>query len=189
MIGVVAEFHNGKLLVASPALTDDNFARSVIYLCMYNEEGAFGLILNRPLPQESVAERLPEWSHAASEPGLLFRGGPVHPTAGAALARISGPTPRDGWTPLFRNVGMFALERPPSEPFFDLTALRIFSGYSGWTGGQLDSEVNDGGWFVVDAEAGDLFTPEPETLWRRTLQRQDGPLAMFAHFPVDPRAN
>jgi putative transcriptional regulator len=156
---------------------------------MHTEEGAFGLVLNRPLVEEPLEGRLPEWSQAASLPAVLFRGGPVHPTAGAALARISGQVPQEGWTPLIANVGMFALERPPAEPFFDLTALRIFSGYSGWTGGQLDSEVKDGGWFVVATEAGDLFTAEPETLWRRVLQRQDGPLAMFAHFPVDPRAN
>ena len=185
----VPESLAAKLLVASPALTDPNFSRTVVFVCMHNDDGAFGLVLNRPMFDEPVAEALPEWSFVATEPRVLFRGGPVHPPGGAALARISGRVPDEGWTSLFANVGMFALERPAGEPVIDFTGLRIFSGYSGWTAGQLDQEVSDGGWFVVEAEPGDLFTSEPESLWRRVLKRQTAALAMFAFFPSDLRAN
>ena len=185
----MAESLAGRLLIANPALTDENFFRTVVFICMHDTAGAFGLVLNRPDAEEPVDDTMPEWTDHCSAPPVLFRGGPVHPGAGVALARLSGRVPDEGWTPVFDNVGVFALERPPGEAFLDLTAHRIFSGYAGWTGGQLDAEVKDGGWFVVPPAPEDIFTPEPASLWQRVLKRQPGAMAMFAFFPTDPRAN
>ena len=67
--------------------------------------------------------------------------------------------------------------------------LRIFSGYAGWGAGQLEAEIDEGAWFVVDADAGDVFAGAPDGLWRVVLRRQPAPLNRYALFPADLRAN
>jgi putative transcriptional regulator len=70
-----------------------------------------------------------------------------------------------------------------------VAGLRIFAGYAGWSQGQLEQEIRDGGWYVVEAEARDAFTPEPESLWATVLRRQRGNLALVASLPEDPTLN
>jgi putative transcriptional regulator len=70
-----------------------------------------------------------------------------------------------------------------------LGALRIFAGYAGWSPGQLQDEIDEGAWYVVEAETGDAFTNNPEDLWRTVLRRQTGDLALMATFPDDPTLN
>jgi putative transcriptional regulator len=67
--------------------------------------------------------------------------------------------------------------------------MRVFAGYSGWSPGQLQREIDDGGWYVVDSEPGDAFDIDPKQLWRRILRRQTGRLALVATFPEDPAMN
>ena len=62
-------------------------------------------------------------------------------------------------------------------------------GYSGWGGGQLEAELAEGAWLVVPAEAGDVFAPDPDTMWRAMLRRQGGRVSMLAHFPAHPSLN
>jgi putative transcriptional regulator len=65
----------------------------------------------------------------------------------------------------------------------------VFAGYSGWGAGQLEREIEEEAWFVVDADPADPFSDNPETLWRDILKRQRGRLAMFAYAPKDPQVN
>jgi len=177
----------GKLLVASPKLTDPNFSRTVIYLCEHNADGAFGLVLNRPLLDVDVAQHLPEWRTLAAEPGVVFAGGPVEPSVAIGLARGTGAIERGHWTPLTRGLGMVNLRTAPHETAVD--ELRVFIGYSGWGAGQLDGEVKGEDWFVIESEPHDVFTTDPAHAWRDVLRRQRGKLAMFAFHPVDPTVN
>lgn len=180
----------GRLLVASPDLLDANFKRTVVYMCSHDEEGAFGLVLNRPVVGAAVEEYVPVWGARASTPGLIFNGGPVEPTAAFALGRSSynyDDTP--GWTAIGRGIGLVAIGAEPDSFPVPLDALRVFAGYSGWTAGQLEVEVDQGAWFVVDAEPGDPFVPEPDALYRMVLTRQRGELAMYGWFPDDPKQN
>jgi len=71
----------------------------------------------------------------------------------------------------------------------EIAGMRIFAGYAGWSAGQLEGEIQAGGWYVVDAEARDAFSPEPDRLWRVVLRRQRGNLALVATFPDDPTMN
>lgn len=185
----VAESLAGKLLVATPGLEDANFRRTVVFVCLHSAEGALGLVLNRPLPPAAIAEHVPAWERYVTPPVVVFVGGPVERTAALALALAHGDTPESGWTPLSDRIGLLDLGREPGEVGGSLAALRIFSGYAGWGAGQLDGEVEAGGWFVVDALPGDAFSAAPESLWREVLRRQPGQLAMFAHYPDDPSAN
>lgn len=178
----------GKLLVATPILQDPNFARSVVLICQQDEDGYMGLVLNRPLEAE-IAEHLPEWQHLCSAPQRIFEGGPVQREVALALGRHAPGDPGEGWTVVSDVLGLLDLGRDPAELWGELERLRIFSGYAGWAAGQLEGEVREQAWFVVEADPGDPFTEDNEGLWQRVMRRQPGSLAMFATFPPDPSLN
>ncbi len=182
----------GKLLVATPLLHDPNFVRSVVLLCQQNDDGYLGLILNRPL-EDTVGEHLPEWEHLVSAPAQIFEGGPVQREVALALGRrTDGGEDSDdagGWTAIGGELGLLDLRGTPSELWGAIEQLRIFSGYSGWGAGQLEGELREEAWFVIDAEPGDPFAEDSAGLWQRVLRRQPGNLAMFATFPPDPALN
>jgi len=177
---------SGRLLVAAPRLADPNFHRTVVLLLDHGDEGAFGVVLNRPLPVE-VDSVLPGWQEVASAPGGLFQGGPVGldgaigvavgARAVAAVDTMTGP------------FGLVDLDGDPVDLLGQVDGLRIFAGHSGWSGGQLEAEIDEGAWFVVDAEPSDVCTTDPTTLWRRVLRRQGGELAIVANYPPDIRMN
>ncbi|WP_322819017.1 YqgE/AlgH family protein [Tepidiforma sp.] len=177
----------GSLLVASLSLVDPNFFRTVVLLCMHDEDGAMGLVLNRPVQQAPVVEHLPHFAEFAAEPPVIFQGGPVEPTAAIVLGRLAPHA-----QPPNRIVGQVALldlSRTIDDLRPDLRTVRVFAGYAGWGAGQLEREIAEEAWFVVPALETDAFDPNPETLWRRVLLRQPGRLALFAWAPADPRVN
>ena len=178
----------GKLLIATPLLRDPNFERSVVLLCQQNEDGFLGLILNRPL-EATVGEHIPEWEHLVSAPPRIFEGGPVQREVVLALGRRTDGASERGWTPIADDLGLLDLSGSPSELWGVVEELRIFSGYAGWAAGQLQGELKEQAWFVVDAEPSDPFAEDSEALWQRVLRRQPGNLAMFANFPPDPGLN
>jgi putative transcriptional regulator len=94
-----------------------------------------------------------------------------------------------GWSPVFGRVGLLNLGGEESVPLDDVSRFRLFGGYSGWGAGQLDAELAEEAWFVVDAAEADPFSDDPESLWRTVLRRQPGKLAMFAYFPDDLKVN
>jgi putative transcriptional regulator len=177
----------GKLLVATPPLADPNFDRTVVLLLEHGADGAIGVVLNRP-SRLTLEESVPEWCHLAPAPSVVFVGGPVAPEAVIALVRVVEPG-REGSHPVFADVGTIDLGLDPDEAAAGLSSLRVYAGYAGWAPGQLEGEVEAGGWFVVDPEPDDVFTPDPDTLWRRVLLRQPARIAMFAHCPSDPSVN
>jgi putative transcriptional regulator len=185
----------GKLLVANPRLADPNFDRTVVLVLVHGEEGALGVVLNRPLTLP-IADALPQWEAAAAEPALLFSGGPVGEDSVIGLARVSAPSllqpGGDGpamWQPVVGDLGTLDLELDPDVAGGALQALRIYSGYAGWAGGQLESELVAGGWWVLDPASDDPFTATPESLWHDVLRRQPGELALVSAYPPDPELN
>lgn len=179
----------GRLLVATPMLGDDNFLRTVILLLEHGDEGAVGVVLNRPSPLE-VLEPLPEWRRLTPEPEVVFVGGPVSRNSVIALARGRPDDIPDGtWEPIIGALGVVDLAQDPDVLGGGVTAVRVFAGYAGWGPDQLESEIVEGAWFVVDAHVDDVFTDDPERLWRRVLARQPGELAKVALVPDDPRLN
>lgn len=178
----------GRLLVATPALGDPNFDRTVVLVLQHGPDGAVGVVLNRPGPVP-VGRAFPAWGRFAGEPAVAFSGGPVAPTAAIGLARTDADDERDGWAPLVGRLGTVDLARPPDELPVTVEALRVFTGYAGWGGGQLESEIEAGAWFVVAARPEDAFSRDPSRLWRGVLARQRGRLALFAHAPPDPTVN
>ena len=181
----------GRLLVAAPGLLDPNFERTVVLMLEHNPEGALGVVLNR-LTATPVGDVLPRWADLAAPPGLVVVGGPVEPAGMIGLARlvpaVTG-TESPGVHELWPGVGTVDLEDAPEGTGGRVDALRCFVGYSGWGPAQLEGELATGSWFVVDAAAGDLWSVDPEGLWRDVLRRQPARLAQFAHCPPDPSTN
>ena len=184
----------GRLLVATPRLADPNFDRAVVLLLDHDAAGTLGVVLNRPTAV-GVCDVLESWAALTVTPQVVFQGGPVSLESALGLAVVPGepPTGEDadllGWRRVHGAIGLVDLEAPPELLAPDIGSLRIFAGYSGWGPGQLQKELSDGAWYVVDSEPGDVSTPEPEGMWRSVLRRQRGELAMVATYPDDPSLN
>ncbi len=184
----------GQLVVATPTLLDPNFARTVVLLLQADEDdGALGLVLNRPTGT-GVVEVLPDWAPLTAEPPVVFAGGPVQPQAAlclghrrlgspllAAYAEVEG-VPGGA-------VGTVDLDASPGELAHAVGEVRLFAGYAGWAAGQLEAEVDEGAWWVLDALPADAFDVHPEHLWGQVLRRQGPPLAFAASYPADPTLN
>lgn len=178
----------GQLLVATPALADPNFARTVILVLEHNADGALGVVVNRPTTVP-VGEVLPTWAGRTSAPAVLFQGGPVALDSALGLGRADRAADLLGWRRLSGMLGLIDLDTPPELVADELSGLRIFAGYAGWGTGQLEGEILEGSWFVVAATPTDAFSADPDGLWRAVLRRQEGELALVSTFPDDPSLN
>lgn len=185
----------GRLLVATPALVEGTFERSVVLLLDHDEAGALGVVVNRPTPVD-VSDVLPTWQPYTSEPGVLFQGGPVALDSALGLAvatGVDGGAEPPGWRRVVGRLGLVDLDAEPQEMAPVLSRLRIFAGYAGWSAGQLEDELRDGAWYVVAPDPGggyaDAFSTQPDRLWRAVLRRQGGDLAMVSTYPADPSLN
>jgi putative transcriptional regulator len=167
----------GRLVVATPRLVAPPFRR--------------GVVLNKPT-RVKVSDVLPAWTDLVSPPDVVFSGGPVSTDAALAVGTVAPNAPGGaplGWQQLYDSTGLVNLDTPPQLVAGALQGLRIFAGYAGWGASQLEGEIEEGAWYVVDAESSDLYGGEPDDLWRRVLRRQVGELAIVASFPDDPRMN
>jgi putative transcriptional regulator len=178
---VADDFATGQLLVATPLIKDGVFDRTIVLVLHHDDEGALGVVLNRP-SEVNVGLLLPQWEPAASSPRVIFYGGPVATSHLLGLSRQL-PDPDTG----LAVIGALELDSTPE--LHRLDAVRIFTGYAGWSAGQLEGEISAGGWYVVPTDPDDAFTSEPVDLWRRVLRRQPGQLAVVATFPEDPTLN
>ncbi|MFW5420063.1 YqgE/AlgH family protein [Nocardiopsis sp. CNT-189] len=185
----------GSLLVATPALEDPNFRRTVVLVIDDDAEGTLGVVVNRP-SGHLVEEVLEGWSAFASSPAVMFEGGPVGEGSGLALGVPGDEEEPLGWRPLEGEadteavrVGVIDLDAPPEVVGGGLGRLRVFAGYSGWGRGQLGAEIEEGAWYVLPASVEDVFSDSPETLWARVLRRQGGDLALVSTLPDDPSLN
>jgi putative transcriptional regulator len=167
----------GRLLVATPLLGDPNFVRTVILLLAHTDDGAFGVVLNRPA-HTSTSELLPQWGQVTAAPEVVFVGGPV---ARDAVVGVRERPERAG-SDRFATVD---LNRAPWEQDESPESVRLFAGSAGWGTGQLEAEVAERAWWTCEAEPGDALTADPAGLWTRVLRRQRPPTGWFANFPVE----
>lgn len=182
-------FLAGRLLVASPQIEEETFRRSVVLLLHHDEEGAQGVILNRPL-EADIDAVLPGWKSVASTPKTVFQGGPVELNSAIGLVTVPGDEPEPlGIKHLFGGLGLVDLDAPPNLVAPEVAGMRIFAGYAGWSGGQLEHEILRGDWYVVDSESRDPFSVAPERLWSDVLLRQKDSLKLVASYPDDPSLN
>jgi putative transcriptional regulator len=176
----------GQLLLASPALRDPNFKRAVVLVSMHTEEGAMGVVLNRP-SAVTVSEAVPQLEQAVSELEPVYVGGPVQPNSIVFLAEFLDPTPAG--LLVFGRIGFPAPDAGIDELTEATARRRVFAGYAGWGEGQLDAEIDQGDWIAQAALPEDVFTDLPEGLWSRVLTRKGGGYALVARMPADPSVN
>lgn len=175
----------GKLLVASPALVDPNFARAVVLVTEHNDEGAMGIVLNRPA--DAVASDVVPELAAITGDGPVFIGGPVQPQALVVLAEFSDPEAA-AWIAV-ADVGFVAADADPDELDRAIRRGRVYAGYSGWGAGQLEAELEQDSWIVEPPLPIELFPDDPASLWSDVLARKGGEYSLIARMPEDPSVN
>ena len=179
----MAESLRGSLLIAGPQLLDPNFRRTVVLVADHGDEGAMGVILNRPSGM-TVADAAPDLEPLVGAEAPIFAGGPVQPTAGVVLAEVV-----EADEPVFGDVVLVPGLGELADVIDGAGHVRVFAGYAGWGPGQLDDELGRDDWIVAPAEAADVFSEEPETLWGSVLERKGGQYALLARMPEDPSQN
>src|SRR5690349_16572510 len=179
----------GDLLVATPVLRDPNFDRTVVLLVAHEDGGALGVVLNRAT-EVPVGEVLGAWGGVASEPSVVFEGGPVQPEAAICLARVRSTTGEmRGFSRVEATLGTVDLSADPDTMRDELIEVRVFAGYAGWSPGQLEDEIATGSWLTFKALPSDAFTDRPDDLWAMVLRRQGGLVAAVAMYRADPTLN
>lgn len=175
------------LLIADPFLKDEHFKRSVVYLCAHNEEGSFGLTLNRPfhhtldqLMNDLLIHDIP-----------VFIGGPVELNSIHFLHRLPERVPDTekisahlGLGGDFEWVRMMLNQKKVSPSDF-----RFFVGYSGWSAGQLDMEMKEKTWLVAEATPNILFDTENDSCWKESIKLLGEAFEPVIHYPIDPQLN
>ena len=175
----------GKLLIASPALSDPNFARSVVLMTEHSEDGAMGIVLNRPADTEA-RELMPALGEIAND-DPLFIGGPVQPHAVVLLAEFADPSAA-AWI-VVADVGLASADADFEELGEAVRRGRFYAGYSGWGPGQLEAELELESWIVEPPLPSELFPDDPEALWSEVLARKGGSYALISRMPEDPSLN
>ncbi len=176
----------GQLLIAGPKLQDPNFWRTVILIVEHNEDGALGLVLNRP-SETTVGEVVPQLSQLVDPAEDVLVGGPMQPSAVIVLADFVNP--EDAAMIAFDAIGVMSAGSDPLDLVDGVRQARAFAGHAGWGPGQLDDELERGDWFLEPARPRDAFTRDPAELWIDVLMRKGGSYALVARMPPDPTTN
>jgi putative transcriptional regulator len=168
------------LLVSMPQMADPNFARTVVLLCDYTDQGAFGLVVNRRLPE-------PAWQLISTKPPIqvnpevrLWMGGPVDlQRAWVLMSDAQGPDDeqREICPGLLLSVSheltLQLLQAPPTP------RTRVLVGYAGWGPGQLDKELAESAWLTTDVDASLIFGVQPDEMWDTAIRRLGADPAAF----------
>jgi putative transcriptional regulator len=176
----------GHFLIASPAIHDPNFRRTVVFVTAHNEEGAVGVILNRR-SEATVGEAVPQLVPVTSGEEPIFVGGPVNPEGVAVLAEFDDPD--EAGIVVLEDVGFVALDDALDEGPPHVHRARVFAGVAGWGPEQLEDELERDDWIIEPADADDIFTEDPESLWSDVLRRKGGQYELVARMPFDPSLN
>jgi putative transcriptional regulator len=177
----------GKILISEPFLNDPNFKRTIILLSEHNEEGSVGFVLNKPTEYRlnDVVDDFPDFD------ALVYYGGPVQMNTlqfiykGENLIDNSLEIlPGLFWGGSF-DILKTLIEARQVKP----EDFRFFFGYSGWGEMQLDDEMERNSWIVADTTIENIFSEEPDKLWREILKSMGKKFAILASFPDNPSVN
>jgi putative transcriptional regulator len=176
----------GQLLIATPVIVDPNFRRTVVLVAEHTEDGAMGLVLNRP-SETLVSEAVPPLQELVGDGEPVYVGGPVEPSAVVVLAEFDDP--EEAGSIVVGNVGFVVAD--PDEVAVSTPSLqrsRVYAGYAGWSAQQLEDELEEEAWFLEPALPEDAFA-DPEALWSDVLRRKGGEYSVIAMMPDDPSVN
>ncbi len=178
----------GDLIISEPFLPDPNFERSVILICEHDENGSFGFVLNQ-LSNLKLEEMISETGNCSSN---LFVGGPVQQDTIHMIHRCpdlieNSQAVSDGiwWGGDFEKT-LFLLNTDQISK----ADIKFFMGYSGWSEGQLEEEIEAKSWIVYrEPSSEQVFDLDPNVLWRKILNDKGGKFRIFSNYPTDPRLN
>jgi putative transcriptional regulator len=178
---------SGVLLISDPFLKDPNFMRTVVFLCEHQIEGSFGFVLNRKY-ENTLDELIPELEgHKIA----LYYGGPVQMDTVHFLHQYPDEIPGARevmpgifWGGEFENVLTLI-----TSGLLDENKIRFFIGYSGWSEGQLNTELEEKSWLTVKATRKLIFSTDHREVWKDALKHLGGKYEMMINFPIDPQLN
>src|SRR4051794_24203179 len=170
-IGALDDVRPGALLVAMPALSDPTFAGTVVYVLDHTDTGTLGVVLGRP-SQVEIRDVLPGWCDLAVAPGVFHVGGPCEADTALCLATSPAAVADEdsGLRRVAGDVYLVDLDSDPAELEGQLTGLRVFAGYAGWSPGQLAGEMAEGAWACVPGTPEDVLSEDAgPQLWRAVM--------------------
>lgn len=177
----------GIILISDPFLKDPNFMRTAVFLCEHNEEGSFGFVLNRPFEQR-LDEFVPDLEGFVIP---VYFGGPVQPDTLHFLHNIPALKPQAQkifddvyWGGDFTEVIRLIKDRQ-----LDLDKIRFFLGYSGWSEGQLEDELEQKSWLTVKGNNKLVFGTETGEVWKEAVLQLEEQYHPIVHYPIDPQLN
>jgi putative transcriptional regulator len=180
--GKDSEYLDGQFLLAMPGMTDDRFARSVVYLCAHSDEGAMGIVINRRAPSLNFSELLIQLEVIKPDEAIrlpmqagavpVLRGGPVEAGRGFVLHSndfyIDNSTlPIDGGVSLTATIDILRAIAKGAGPDRAILAL----GYAGWSPGQLEDEMQNNGWLTCPADAALIFETPLESRYDVAMRK------------------
>jgi putative transcriptional regulator len=177
----------GTLLIANPFLKDPNFIRTVVLLCEHQQEGTFGFVLNKLFPKtlDVLIDELEQYQ------APVFYGGPVQRDTIHFLHQYPELVP--GGVEIMKGIfwgGNFeSLVMHIKNNDIDFDKIKFFIGYSGWSAGQLQGEMNEKTWLTVEATENLIFHDNPDDIWKDSLKAMGGDYEMMINFPIDPQLN
>ncbi len=176
----------GRFLISEPFLPDPNFSRTVILLTEHNSEGSFGLVVNKQLeikPEDVLADLI-------TTPFQLFSGGPVSynemyyiHTMGHEIEGSLEILPALYWGGNFEQIS-----NRVKQNLYDTEQIKFFVGYSGWSPGQLQDEINQKSWIVLPADAATALSADPD-MWKSLLKNHGKNFELLSNFPKNPEWN
>jgi len=177
----------GKLILASPVLRDPSFVRAVVLIAEHTDDGAMGLVLNRPAAT-SVIEAVPDLAWLAGDDAPVYVGGPVAETAVIVLAEFDRP--QLAGAIIAGDLGFIGADADDAEQLEGaIRRARVFAGHAGWGPGQLEGELAEEAWIVEAPQREEIFTDDPGDLWAAVLRRMGQRYALLATMPPDPSVN
>ena len=179
----------GIFLIATPSLRDPNFRQTVILLCEHGDDGALGVVVNRPT-EMNITEVLPHVPILEGQGHMVFSGGPVQ--RNHLLIIYKTPESPEDTHQVFDGVylggNITILEDILKNPFSP-DNFRTFMGYSGWAPGQLEAEMETGSWLTLPANSSLMFDRDHSRLWGDILQLLGTEYSMYTDMPSDPQMN
>ena len=177
----------GRILLSEPFMGDYYFGRAVVLLAEHNEEGSFGVIMNKPVTAKfnEVMKDFPEFD------APIYLGGPVE-TDSLFYIHTKGDQ-LEGATEivegLFWGGDIEALKELILIKRIETNDIRFFIGYSGWAADQLSTELKRNSWVITRASRQKIFTLDPMSMWEKLLDKMGDTYQYWTKFPIDPTMN
>ncbi|HPS27168.1 MAG TPA: YqgE/AlgH family protein [Bacteroidales bacterium] len=182
----------GKILVSEPFLQDFYFKRSIVLLAEHNEDGTFGLVLNKPTDIR-LSEIINKESFRVPQDfdNFIYLGGPVKTDSLFFIHTRNDVIPNsfkimEGlyWGGDIRHVNQLIEKKVLAR-----NDIRFYLGYAGWEPKQLDRELKENSWVVADSSTEFLLKNPPESLWKNAVKRLGKEYAEWINYPIDPQLN